>query len=132
MIAVAAAATRAIEDAAGSVEIDPDALSTYVSAIAAVAAVPLEVSKSTAELGLAATTGLLRARSSRPAPVEVTSAAAATISGAIDVHLDSLLVDRSNSPSPSSPGDAGNATLNSTVSPDASVAAAKAGGNRGG
>ena len=126
MIAVAAAATRAIEDAAGGVEIDPDALSTYVSAIAAVAAVPREVSKSTAELGLAATTGLLRARSSRPAPVEVTSAAAATISGAIDVHLDSLLVDRSKSPSPSSPGDAGNATLNSTVSPDASVAAASA------
>ena len=126
MIAVAAAATRAIEDAAGGVEIDPDALSTYVSAIAAVAAVPREVSKSTAELGLDATTGLLRARSSRPAPVEVTSAAAATISGAIDVHLDSTLVDRSKPPS----GTSGNATLNSTVSPDASVAAKKGVGSR--
>ena len=121
MIAVADAATRAIEDAAGGIEIDPDALSTYVSAIAAVVAVPREVSKSTAELGLDATTGLLRARSSRPAPVETTLNAAATISGAIDVHLDSLsLVDRSKPPSFGS----GNATLNSTVSPDASVAAA--------
>ena len=114
MDAVSAAATRAIEDAVDGVEIDPGVLSTYVTSVAAVAAVPAELTKQTAELGLTTVTGLLRARSSMPAPIEVTSAAAAMVSGAVEVQLDSLVAK-----SPES-----NATLNATTTTGGAVAVA--------
>ena len=112
MDAVSAAATRAIEDAVDGVEIDPGVLSTYVTSVAAVAAVPAELTKQTAELGLTTVTGLLRARSSMPAPIEVTSAAAAMVSGAVEVQLDSLVAKPPN------------ATLNATTATGGAVAVA--------
>ena len=112
MDAVSAAATRAIEDAVDGVEIDPGVLSTYVTSVAAVAAVPAELTKQTAELGLTTVTGLLRARSSMPAPIEVTSAAAAMVSGAVEVQLDSLVAKPPN------------ATLNATTTTGGAVAVA--------
>jgi hypothetical protein len=112
MDAVSAAATRAIEDAVDGVEIDPGVLSTYVTSVAAVAAVPAELTKQTAELGLTTVTGLLRARSSMPAPIEVTSAAAAMVSGAVEVQLDSLVAKTPN------------ATLNATTTTGGAVAVA--------
>ena len=114
MDAVSAAATRAIEDAVDGVEIDPGVLSTYVTSVAAVAAVPAELTKQTAELGLTTVTGLLRARSSMPAPIEVTSAAAAMVSGAVEVQLDSLVAKPPES----------NATLNATTTTGGAVAVA--------
>jgi hypothetical protein len=99
MTAVADAAAAMLADT--TLELDPEVLSSHVSAIAAVAAAPAELTASTAARGVATLTGLLRAKASQPADTATVRTATSMLSGAIQVAF--LNKTAATTPPPPSP-----------------------------
>jgi hypothetical protein len=83
MTAVADAAAAVLADS--NIDLGPEVLSVHINAVAAVAAVPAELTASTAVRGVEIIAGLLRAQSTQPANTATVRAATSMFNGAMQV-----------------------------------------------